>query len=117
MRTSLGRPDAESTEALLADSRVRDRAAGLAPVVTAAEIARMTELADMVHADRAIIRYVRELAEATREVRDRPDAGSPPAGPRLDPGGEDLGHSPRDTATSSPRTSRPSPVPSWVTGC
>ena len=70
MRTSLGHPDAESTEALLADSRVRDRAAGLAPVVTAGEIARMTELADMVHADRAIIRYVRELAEATREVPD-----------------------------------------------
>ena len=33
MRTSLGHPDAESTEALLAESRVRDRAAGLTPVV------------------------------------------------------------------------------------
>jgi MoxR-like ATPase len=30
----------------------------------------MAELADMVHADRAIIRYVRELAEASREVPD-----------------------------------------------
>ena len=35
MRTSVGHPDAESTEALLAESRVRDRAAGLAPVVGA----------------------------------------------------------------------------------
>ena len=31
MRTSVGHPDAESTEALLAQSSVRDRAAGLAP--------------------------------------------------------------------------------------
>jgi MoxR-like ATPase len=70
MRTSLGHPDAEATEALLTESRVRDRAAGLTPVVGAAEITQMAQLADMVHADRAIIRYVRELAEATRELPD-----------------------------------------------
>jgi MoxR-like ATPase len=70
MRTSVGHPDAESTEALLAQSRVRDRVAGLAPVISAREIARMAELADSVHVDRAIIRYVRELAEATRDVPD-----------------------------------------------
>ena len=70
MRTSLGHPDAESTEALLAESRVRDRAAGLGPVVAASEITRLTQLADMVHADHAIIRYVRQLAEATRDVPD-----------------------------------------------
>ena len=70
MRTSVGHPDAASTEALLAESRVRDRAAGLAPVVGADEISRMSALADRVHADRAIIRYVRELAEGTRELPD-----------------------------------------------
>ena len=70
MRTSVGHPDAESTEALLAESRVRDRAAGLGPVVGASEISQMTQLADMVHVDRAIIRYVRELTEASRDVPD-----------------------------------------------
>jgi MoxR-like ATPase len=68
MRTSVGHPDAESTEALLAESRIRDRAAGLTPVLSATEIAQMGELADMVHVDRALIGYVRRLAEASREV-------------------------------------------------
>jgi MoxR-like ATPase len=70
MRTSVGHPDAESTEALLAESRVRDRAAGLTPVVGVAELSQMAQLADMVHVDPAIIGYVRRLAEATREVPD-----------------------------------------------
>ncbi|GAA1930611.1 AAA family ATPase [Nocardioides hwasunensis] len=70
MRTSVGHPDAESTEALLAESRVRDRAAGLGPVIGADEITRMSQLADLVHVDRAIIGYVRRLAEASREVPD-----------------------------------------------
>ncbi len=70
MRTSLGHPDAEATEALLAASSVRDRAAGLTPVVTAAEILQMSQLADSVHVDRAIITYVRQLAEASREAPD-----------------------------------------------
>ena len=70
MRTSVGHPDAASTEALLAESRVRDRAADLVAVVTAREIEQMGELADMVHVDPAVIGYVRRLAEATREVPD-----------------------------------------------
>jgi MoxR-like ATPase len=70
MRTSIGHPDAESTEALLAESRVRDRAAGLVPVVSAHEIEQMSRLADGVHVDRAVISYVRRLAEASREVPD-----------------------------------------------
>ena len=70
MRTSVGHPDAASTEALLAESRVRDRAADLVAVVTAREIEQMGELADMVHVDPAVIGYVRRLAEASREVPD-----------------------------------------------
>ena len=71
MRTSVGHPDAESTEALLAESRVRDRAAGLDPGRRAPRrSSRWRELADMVHVDRAIISYVRRLAEASREVPD-----------------------------------------------
>ena len=68
MKVSLGHPDAASTEALLAESRVRDRAAGLTPVVEASQITQMGQLADMVHVDPAIIRYVRQLAEASREA-------------------------------------------------
>src|SRR6476619_6346884 len=70
MRTSLGHPDAASTEALLAESRVRDRAAGLVPVVTAREIEQMSGLADLVHVDGAVVSYVRRLAEASRELPD-----------------------------------------------
>jgi MoxR-like ATPase len=70
MRSSVGHPDAASTEALLAESSVRDRAAALTPVVSGADILRMTQLADNVHVDGAIIRYVRQLAEASREVPD-----------------------------------------------
>ncbi|GAA5130545.1 MoxR family ATPase [Alloalcanivorax gelatiniphagus] len=70
MRTSLGHPDAASTEALLAESRVRDRAADLVPVVSARDIEQMGQLADAVHVDPAVISYVRRLAEASREVPD-----------------------------------------------
>ncbi len=70
MRTSVGHPDAASTEELLAASRVRDRAADLAAVVTAHEVERMGRLADDVHVDPAVISYVRRLAEASREVPD-----------------------------------------------
>ncbi len=70
MRTSVGHPDAESTEALLAQSQVRDRAAGLTPVVAGSEIQQMSQLADKVHVDAALISYVRRLAEASREVPD-----------------------------------------------
>ncbi|MBS2938209.1 MoxR family ATPase [Nocardioides sp. J2M5] len=70
MRTSVGHPDAESTEMLLAESRVRDRAAGLGPVISATEVQQMAQLADMVHVDRSLISYVRRLAEASRELPD-----------------------------------------------
>ncbi len=70
MRTSLGHPDAAATEALLAESRVRDRAAAIVPVVGAAEIGDMGRLADQVHVDAAIISYVRRLAESSRELPD-----------------------------------------------
>jgi MoxR-like ATPase len=63
MRTSVGHPDAESTEALLAESRIRDRAADLLPVVTGREIQQMGRLAD------AVQRAQRDqLPEATPDV-------------------------------------------------
>ena len=116
MRTSLGHPDAESTEALLAESRVRDRAAGLAPVSARRDHRRWPELADVVHVDRAIITYVRRLAEASREVPDvrigLSTRGAWPGSGRPRPG-----RWPRDAATSCPRTSPPSPTRCWATAC
>jgi MoxR-like ATPase len=67
-KTSVGYPDAESTEQLLLNSSVRDRAALLSPVVSRDDVARMIAMADEVYVDRSIVRYVRELAEASRAL-------------------------------------------------
>jgi MoxR-like ATPase len=67
-KTSVGYPDAESTEELLLSSSVRDRAAPVTPVVSRDDVARMTAMADEVYVDRAVVRYVRELAEASRQL-------------------------------------------------
>ena len=68
MRSSVGHPGAEATEELLLESRVRDRAAGLTPVATGEDVLRMAALADRVHIDRALIEYVRRIAERSREL-------------------------------------------------
>ena len=68
MRSSIGHPGPEATEELLMASGVRDRAAALHPVATGQDILRMAELADRVHIDRALIEYVRRIAERSREL-------------------------------------------------
>ncbi|MBL0748187.1 MoxR family ATPase [Nocardioides sp. G10] len=70
IKTSVGYPDAESTEALLRSSQVRDRASLVSPVVDGATVTRMAAHADAIHVDDAIITYVRRLAEASREHPD-----------------------------------------------
>jgi MoxR-like ATPase len=67
IKTSVGYPDAESTEALLRSSQIRDRAALVSPVVDGDDVLRMAAQADGVFVDDAIVTYVRRLAEATRE--------------------------------------------------
>ena len=66
MKVSVGYPDAEATEALLLDSGLRDRAALVRPIATTEHISKMIALAAEVHVDRALVRYVRMLAEASR---------------------------------------------------
>jgi len=66
MKASIGYPDAASTEELLLGSRLRDRAELAKPVTTTAQIGELAALAGDVHVDRAVVRYVRELAEASR---------------------------------------------------
>ena len=68
MKTSIGYPDAESTEALLMSSGIRDRAATLDPVADSAILQEMSQIADRVYVDRALITYVRQLAEASRDL-------------------------------------------------
>jgi MoxR-like ATPase len=67
MKVSMGYPDAAATEAMLLDSRVRDRGSLVTPVVTAESVLRMRALADVVYVDHAVVGYVRRLAEASRE--------------------------------------------------
>ncbi len=68
MKTSVGYPDAEATEELLLDSRVRDRAALLEPIMKIDLVSEMSRIADEVHVDRSVVTYVRQLAEASREM-------------------------------------------------
>ena len=68
MKTSVGYPDAESTEELLLNSRVRDRAALVEPIMKIDLVTEMSRIADEVHVDRAVVTYVRQLAEASRDM-------------------------------------------------
>ncbi|GAA4076078.1 AAA family ATPase [Nocardioides kongjuensis] len=66
MKTSVGYPDHDSTVRLLLDSQVRDRAATVEPIITASTVAQMSQLADGVHVDAAIVGYISRLAEESR---------------------------------------------------
>ena len=68
MKSAIGYPDAEATEELLLSSGVRDRVALVEPIMKMELVAEMSRIADEVHVDRAIVAYVRRLAEASREM-------------------------------------------------
>ena len=68
MKTSVGYPDAAATEELLMNSRVRDRASLVEPIMKMELVTEMSRIADEVYVDRAVISYVRQLAEASREA-------------------------------------------------
>ncbi|HEY1821013.1 MAG TPA: MoxR family ATPase [Trebonia sp.] len=69
MKTSLGYPDHASTVALLASAATRDRSANVQNVITTQAIVQMSQLADQVHVDPAILGYVAKLAEESRQLR------------------------------------------------
>jgi MoxR-like ATPase len=66
MKTSVGYPDHGATVELLMNAHVRDRAALVSPIITAATIAQMAGLADQVYVDPAVVSYVAQLAEESR---------------------------------------------------
>ncbi len=68
MKTSVGYPDAAATEELLLNSKVRDRASLVEPIMKMELVTEMSRIADEVYVDRAVITYVRQLAEASREA-------------------------------------------------
>jgi MoxR-like ATPase len=68
MKTSVGYPDAQATEELLLSSQVRDRAALVEPIMKIGLVPEMSRIADEVHVDRAVVTYIRQLAEASREM-------------------------------------------------
>lgn len=67
IRTSIGYPSVEITERILAGAAVRNAAADLTAMITTNAVADMADLAATVHVDRSVLRYVAQLAEATRE--------------------------------------------------
>ncbi len=69
MKTSLGYPDHESTVKLLADAGTRNRSDAVTPLITAKAAADMARLADQVHVDDSVLRYVSRLAEESRRAR------------------------------------------------
>lgn len=66
MKTSVGYPDHDSTVEMLMNSAIRDRAALVEPIITAATVAQMGELADQVHVDPAVLGFVSQIAEESR---------------------------------------------------
>ena len=66
---SLGYPDRASEMVLARDNRPDGRAAGLVPVVTAAELAAAQRAAAAVHVHPALLGYAVDLVRATRESR------------------------------------------------
>jgi len=68
MKTSVGYPDAEATEELLLNSQVRDRAALVEPIMKIELVTEMSRIADEVYVDRAVVTYIRQLAEVSRTM-------------------------------------------------
>jgi MoxR-like ATPase len=70
MKVGLGHPDAAAMEELLLHADVRDRAALITPVTDGPTVNGMRALADGVHVDRALVGWVRRIAEHSREVEE-----------------------------------------------
>lgn len=67
LKTSIGYPTLDVTERILAGTTVRNSASTLGALITTSAIADMADLAASNHVDPSVLRYVAELAEATRD--------------------------------------------------
>jgi MoxR-like ATPase len=68
MKTSVGYPDRASTLSILAGAGVRSHDSTLPHVVTSGNIVEMANLAKTVHVDHAILDYIAELVDGTRNA-------------------------------------------------
>lgn len=68
LKTSIGYPDLASTVEILEGSAVRNSASLLKPIITTKAVADMADLASTTYADPAVLRYIAELAEETRNA-------------------------------------------------
>lgn len=70
IKTSIGYPDRAATVELLSGSTQRDRSSSLTPIITTEAVADMADLATTTHVDHAILDYVAQLCEATRQAEE-----------------------------------------------
>ncbi|GAA4178200.1 MoxR family ATPase [Gryllotalpicola koreensis] len=70
IKTSLGYPDRQTTVNLLLDSQNRTRSDAVKPIIQASVIASMIQLAAEVHADAAVMSYLSDIVERTRQDSD-----------------------------------------------
>ena len=70
VKASIGYPTVEVTEQILAGSAERNPSSRLSSLITTEAMADMSDLGASVHVDGAVLRYVAELAEATRTDQD-----------------------------------------------
>jgi len=66
VKTTIGYPDLDVAERILAGAADRNPSAHLPALITTAAVADMADLAASVHVDSAVLRYAAQLAEATR---------------------------------------------------
>ncbi|RKT31856.1 MoxR-like ATPase [Microbacterium sp. AG1240] len=66
IKTSIGYPDLDVTERILAGAADRNPSAALTPIITTNAVGDMADLAASVHVEPAVLRYTAQLAEATR---------------------------------------------------
>ncbi|WP_206477158.1 MoxR family ATPase [Microbacterium sp. KRD172] len=67
IKTSIGYPDLAVTESILAGASDRNPSSSLSAMITTGAVADMADLAASAHVEPAVLRYVAELAEATRK--------------------------------------------------
>jgi len=66
VRTELGHPDTAATVCLLREAAVRDRSAGLHPIIDADGVVDRQQVVAGLHVQEEILRYVSDIAAATR---------------------------------------------------
>ena len=66
MKTTLGYPDRQTSLRILTTGGSRPQSAALAPIITTAAIAEMSQLGQSVHVEPSVLDYIARLVEATR---------------------------------------------------